>query len=297
LTSVTSVDLPVAVRRSRARRFLRRFPLGARVAGLILLAYVLIAITGPLWTPYDPYEAGTGLPFSDASSSHLFGTDILGRDVFSRVVYGTRDVLYLALTSTFIATVIGGLIGLASGLIGGWVDELLMRLFETIISIPLLVLALLAIAAAGPQASGSALLLIGVVVLVYAPRIARMARAVAVDLVTRDFVTVARARGESVRSIVWRELTPNAAGVLLVEFGVRAGYAPILISSLGFLGFGARPPSPEWGLMISENRAALFSAPFTVLAPSVTLAVLVISLNLVTDGIARALGRSVERTP
>jgi peptide/nickel transport system permease protein len=295
--SITAVELPVAIRRSRARRFLRRFPMSARFAALVLLAYVLIALTGPLWTPYDPFAAGTGLPYSGASGSHLFGTDILGRDVFSRVVYGTRDVLYLSLTSTFVATVIGGLIGLASGLVGGWVDELLMRLFETIISIPLLVLALLAIAAAGPKASGHALLLMGVVVLVYAPRIARMARAVAVDLVTRDFVTVARARGESVRSIVWRELTPNAAGVLLVEFGVRAGYAPILISSLGFLGFGARPPSPEWGLMISENRAALFTAPLTVLAPSATLAVLVISLNLVTDGIARALGRSVERTP
>jgi peptide/nickel transport system permease protein len=295
--SATALDLPVAVRRSRLRRFLRRFPMSARIAALILVVYVLIALTGPLWTPYDPFAAGTGLPYSGASGSHLFGTDILGRDMFSRVVYGTRDVLYLALTSTFVATVIGGLIGLASGLVGGWVDELLMRLFETIISIPLLVLALLAIAAAGPKASGSSLLLIGVVVLVYAPRIARMARSVAVDLVTRDYVTVARARGESVRAIVWRELTPNAAGVLLVEFGVRAGYAPILISSLGFLGFGARPPSPEWGLMISENRGALVTAPLTVLAPSVALAVLVISLNLVTDGIARALGRSVERTP
>ena len=271
--------------------------MSARVAALVLFGYFVIALTAPLWVPYDPFAAGTGLPYSGSSTSHLFGTDILGRDVFSRVAYGTRDVLYLALTSTFIATVIGGLVGLASGLVGGWVDELLMRLFETIISIPLLVLALLAIAAAGPSASGSSLLLIGVVVLVYAPRIARMARSVAVDLVTRDFVTVARARGESVRSIVWRELTPNAAGVLLVEFGVRAGYAPILISSLGFLGFGARPPSPEWGLMISENRAALFTAPFTVLAPSITLAVLVVSLNLVTDGIARALGRSVARTP
>ena len=295
--SVTAVDLPAAVRRSRARLFLRRFPMSARLAALVLIVYVLVALTGPLWTPYDPFQAGTGLPFAGASGSHLFGTDILGRDVFTRVVYGTRDVLYLALTSTFVATVIGGLIGLASGLVGGWVDELLMRLFETIISIPLLVLALLAIAAAGPKLSGSALLLIGVVVLVYAPRIARMARSVAVDLVTRDFVTVARARGESVRSIVWRELTPNAAGVLLVEFGVRAGYAPILISSLGFLGFGARPPSSQWGLMISENRAALVTAPLTVLAPSAALAVLVISLNLVTDGIARALGRSVKRTP
>ena len=296
MTSAT-LDLPAPVRRSRLRRFLRRFPMSARIAALVLFGYFVIALTAPLWVPYDPFAAGTGLPYSGSSTSHLFGTDILGRDVFSRVAYGTRDVLYLALTSTFIATVIGGLVGLASGLVGGWVDELLMRLFETIISIPLLVLALLAIAAAGPSASGSSLLLIGVVVLVYAPRIARMARSVAVDLVTRDFVTVARARGESVRSIVWRELTPNAAGVLLVEFGVRAGYAPILISSLGFLGFGARPPTPEWGLMISENRAALFTAPFTVLAPSITLAVLVVSLNLVTDGIARALGRSVARTP
>jgi peptide/nickel transport system permease protein len=295
--SAARVELPAAIRRSGLRRFLRRFPMSARIAALMLLAYVLIAVTGPLWTPYDPFQAGTGLPFSSASGSHLFGTDILGRDVFTRVVYGTRDVLYLSLTSTFIATVIGGLIGLASGLVGGWVDELLMRLFETIISIPLLVLALLAIAAAGPKAAGSSLFLIGVVVLVYTPRIARMARSVAVDLVTRDYVTVARARGESVPSIVWRELTPNAAGVLLVEFGVRAGYAPILISSLGFLGFGARPPSPEWGLMISENRAALVTAPLTVLAPSAALAVLVISLNLVTDGIARALGRSAERTP
>ena len=300
--SVTAVDLPVAVRRSRLRRFLRHFPMSARLAALLLIAYVLIALTCPLWAPYDPYEAGTGLPFSGASSSHLFGTDILGRDVFSRVVYGTRYVLYLALTSTFIATVIGGVIGLASGLVGGWVDETLMRGFEAIISIPLLVLALLAITAAGPQASGSAVLLIGVVVLVYTPRIARMARSVAVDLVTRDFVTVARARGEPVRSIVWRELTPNAAGVLLVEFGVRAGYAPILISSLGFLGFGVRPPSPAACIVAgfqseSENRAALFTAPLTVLAPCAALALLVISLNLVTDGIARALGRSVERTP
>jgi peptide/nickel transport system permease protein len=271
--------------------------MGARLAALVLLLYVLVALTGPLWAPYDPYQAGTGLPYSGASWSHLFGTDILGRDVFSRVVYGTRDVLYLALASTFAATVVGGLIGLASGLVGGWLDELLMRLFETVISIPLLVLALLAIAAAGPKAAGNSFLLIGVVVLVYAPRIARMARSVAVDLATRDFVAVARARGESVRSIVWRELTPNAAGVLLVEFGVRAGYAPILISSLGFLGFGAQPPSPEWGLMISENRAALVTAPVAVLAPSAALAGLVISLNLVTDGIARALGRSAQRTP
>jgi peptide/nickel transport system permease protein len=193
--------------------------------------------------------------------------------------------------------VVGGGLGLLSGLLGGWFDQLLMRLFDVVISIPLLILALLVIAAAGPQLSGNPILLIGVVALVYAPRIARMTRAVALDLVTRDFVTVARARGESAWSIIRRELAPNATGVLLVEFGVRAGYAPILIGSLGFLGFGARPPTPEWGLMISENRVAMVTAPVTVLAPALALATLVIGLNLFTDGVARVVGRSVQRTP
>jgi peptide/nickel transport system permease protein len=172
-----------------------------------------------------------------------------------------------------------------------------MRTFEAVISIPLLVLALLIMAAAGPQLSGSRLLLIAVIVFVFVPRTARLARTIAVDLTALDFIMVARARGESAWSIAWRELAPNAASVLLVEFGVRAGFAPILISSLGFLGFGLQPPSPDWGLMISENRSALAAAPLTVLGPAMALALLVISLNLVTDGIARALGRSVKRTP
>jgi peptide/nickel transport system permease protein len=264
---------------------------------LILLLYLFVAITSPLWAPYPPNKVGTGPPFSPLSSEHLFGTDQLGRDVFSRVVHGTRVVLYLSLTSTLVAMIVGGALGLISGLVGGSFDEILMRTFDIVISIPLLILALLVIAAAGPELSGNYLLLIAVVALVYAPRIARMARAVAIDLVTRDFVTVAKARGESVWSIVWRELAPMATGVLLVEFGVRAGYAPILIGSLGFLGFGVRPPTPEWGVMISENRVAMATAPHVVLAPALALATLVIGLNLFTDGLARKLGRSASRTP
>jgi peptide/nickel transport system permease protein len=276
---------------------IRRLPPTLIFGSLILLIYLFVAVTGPLWAPYPPNKVGTGPPFSPLSSEHLFGTDQLGRDVFSRVVHGTRVVLYLSLTSTLVAMIVGGALGLVSGLVGGSFDEILMRMFDIVISIPLLILALLVIAAAGPQLSGNYLLLIAVVALVYAPRIARMARAVAIDLVTRDFVTVAKARGESVWSIVWRELAPMATGVLLVEFGVRAGYAPILIGSLGFLGFGARPPTPEWGLMISENRVAMATAPHVVLAPALALAALVIGLNLFTDGLARKLGRSASRTP
>lgn len=274
---------------------IRRLPRTLIAGSVILAFYLFTALTGRFWAPYDFAKTSTGRPFEPASAQHLFGTDQLGRDVFSRVVHGADEVLFLSMTSTLIATMVGGLLGLASGLVGGWFDQILMRLFDAMISIPFLVLALLVIAAAGPENSGSLLLLILVVAAVYAPRTARMARAVALDLVTRDFVTVARTRGESVWSIVWRELTPNAIGVLLVEFGVRAGYAPIFIGSLSFLGFGVRPPTPEWGLMISENRAAIISAPLAVLAPGLALSLLVIGLNLFTDGIARLYGRTSGR--
>jgi peptide/nickel transport system permease protein len=274
---------------------LRHLPPTLLIGGAILIVYVLVALTATFWAPFGYAKVGTGIPFSHPSARHLFGVDQLGRDVFSRVVLGTSVELTLALSSAAIAVVLGGLLGLLSGFVGGWIDLILMRFFELLISIPFLVFGLLVIAAAGPEWSGSRLLLTGVVVLVYTPRIGRMARSVAVDLVTRDYVAVARARGESAWSIVWRELLPNASGVLLVEFGVRAGYAPILIGSLGFLGFGVRPPTPEWGVMIAENRASITAAPVVALAPAIALAGLVIGLNLFTDGLARMVGRQAQR--
>jgi len=294
MNAITRTEPATGPRRSTLLRRARRLPATLLVGSVILAVYLLVALTGAYWAPYRPGQASTAPPFSPPSRQHLFGTDQLGRDVFSRVVHGTDEELFLSLSSALIATAVGGLLGLLSGYVGGWLDQLLMRTFEALISIPLLIFALLIIAAAGPALSGNMILLVGVVVVVYTPRIARMARAVAVDVATRDFVTVARARGESAWSVVWRELAPNAIGVLSVEFGVRAGYAPILIGSLGFLGFGARPPTPEWGLMISENRAALVTAPVAVLAPALALAMLVVGLNLVTDGLARVLGRSVQ---
>jgi len=191
-----------------------------------------------------------------------------------------------------VATALGGLLGLGCGLLGGWFDIVMMRIVDALIGIPFLILALLIVASSRPESSGDFSLLIVVVTVIYAPRIARMARSVAVDLAARDFVTIARMRGESVGSIIWRELTPNAVGVLLVEFGVRAGYAPLLIGSLSFLGFGVQPPTPEWGLMISENRAAIFTAPMAIFAPAAALAGVVISLNLLSDGVARLVGRT-----
>jgi peptide/nickel transport system permease protein len=269
-------------------------PMSFRIGAIVLLIHVIIAVTGPFWAPYGYAQMGAGSPLAGMSASHPFGVDQLGRDVFSRVVHGSHIVILLSLSATLLGLVVGAILGLLSGYLGGWFDDVLQRLFEAIISIPFLVLALIAIASAGPEYSGNPLLVVLVVALVYAPRIARMARAAAIDIATRDFVTVARLRGERAWSVMRRELLPNATSVLLVEFALRAGYAPVLIGSLGFLGFGLRPPTPEWGLMISENRALLIVSPITVLGPGLALASLVVGLNLFTEGLARILGRTVR---
>ncbi len=269
-------------------------PQSFRIGLVILLVHVIVAFTGPLWAPWGFSQMGAGIPLSGMSWAHPFGIDQLGRDVFSRVVHGGHIVILLSLSGTALGLVIGAVLGLLSGYLGGWFDNLLQRFLEALISIPFLVLALIAIASAGPELSGNPVLVVLVVALVYAPRVARIARAAAMDIATRDYVTVARLRGESAWSVMRRELLPNATGVLLVEFALRAGYAPVLVGSLGFLGFGLRPPTPEWGLMISENRALIIITPITVLGPGLALASLVVGLNLFTEGLARILGRTVR---
>ncbi len=294
---MTAAD-PVAGHGAAPRRWGRfdwsRTPLSLRIGGAILGVHVIIAVLGPFIAPYGYAQMGAGIPLSGMSWAHPFGVDQLGRDIFSRVIHGGHIVILLSLSGTALGLVLGAVVGLLSGYVGGWIDNLLQRLLEALISIPFLVLALLAIAAAGPEAAGDPVLVVFVVALVYAPRIARMARSAAIDIATRDFVTIARLRGESAWSVMRRELLPNATSVLLVEFALRAGYAPVLIGSLGFLGFGLRPPTPEWGLMISENRALLMVSPVTVLGPGLALASLVVGLNLFTEGLARILGRTVK---
>jgi peptide/nickel transport system permease protein len=272
----------------------RQTPISFRIGLIVLVLHLLVAVTGPFWAPYGYSQMGTGRPLSGMSLAHPFGIDQLGRDIFSRVVHGSHIVILLSLSGTLLGLVVGAIVGLLSGYVGGWIDEIVQRLLEALISIPFLVLALIAIAAAGSEMAGNPVLIVLVVALVYAPRIARMARAAAVDIATRDHVTVARLRGESAWSVMRRELLPNATSVLLVEFALRAGYAPVLIGSLGFLGFGLRPPTPEWGLMISENRALIIISPITVLGPGLSLASLVVGLNLFTEGLARILGRTVK---
>ncbi len=257
----------------------------------ILVLHALMAALGPFVAPYGQAQMMAGMPIEGASLAHPFGTDQLGRDIFSRALAGGWIVIGLSVAGTLLGVVLGSGIGLFSGTVGGWIDEVLMRLTEAFLAIPFLIFALLIVSLAGPGLQGSPWLLIGVVAAVYLPRVARMSRAGALDVVARDYVLAARLRGEGAWTISRREVLPNAMGVLLVEFAVRAGYAPILVGTLGFLGFGLKPPTPEWGLMMAEYRNLLTAQPLAVFGPGLMLATLVVGLNLFTEGLSAMVSR------
>lgn len=275
-----------------------RYPAALTWGAVLLVLHLIVAVLGPFIAPYAQDQMMAGLPIQGASLAHPFGTDQMGRDIFSRTLAGGWIVITLSVSGTLVGVIAGAALGLFSGTVGGWIDEVLMRLTEAFLAIPFLIFALLIVSLAGPGVQGSPLLLIVVVGLVYLPRVARMARAAALDVVTRDFVLAARLRGESAWTIARGEVLPNAMGVLLVEFAVRAGYAPIVIGTLGFLGFGMKPPTPEWGLMMAEYRNLLTVQPMAVFGPGIMLATLVIGLNLFTEGLsAMAHHGRVERAP
>ena len=287
--------LLVLVRASPVGRLWRRAPKSLLLGAIILAVHVTLALLGPFLVPFGPSEMATGEPLSGTSLGHPFGVDQLGRDVFSRTVHGAHLVLLLSLTGTVVGFAGGSVVGMVSGYLGGSFDNVVMRIAEALISIPVLFLSLLLVALAGTRVTGTVPLIIVVVGLVYAPQVTRIARAAAQEIVVKDYVAAARLRGDGPLKVAIREILPNAAGTLLVEFALCAAYAPVLVASLGFLGFGLRPPTPEWGLIISENRNLIYVAPATALGPGLVLASLVVGINLLTDGIARLVGRSVSR--
>ncbi|WP_137391505.1 ABC transporter permease [Rhodoligotrophos defluvii] len=256
--------------------------------GLVVIAlYVLVAVTAPLWAPYPADAVLTGEPFARPSLAHLLGTDGLGRDVFSRVVLGSTAVLSMMFAATSLAVAAGSLIGIALGYLRGWLDEAVTRLIDIVISIPPLIFGLLVITAL----SNSPLHVVLVVAFLFTPRVVRVVRAATFSIATQDYIAAAQARGESIWAICTREILPNVAGTILVEFAIRSGFVIIFIGSLGFLGFGAPPPTPEWGLMINEGRSDMSMSLWPVLSPAIAMAILVVAINLFTDNLARILAR------
>jgi len=259
---------------------LRRRPV-AMVGSAVFLFFFLMALIGPLVAPYDFQTQAGADRLQGPSVQHFFGTDQYGRDIFSRVLVGSRGIFLLGGTATLIAVIVGTAIGLLSGYVGGFFDEAVMRLLDVFLSIPSLLLALVLLSTLGP----SMLNLVAVVTVLYVPMIARVVRSMVLDLKTKEFVEAAAVRGERRSYILFREILPNALPPLLVEASMRFSYSIFLVASLGFLGLGVQPPSPDWGLQINEARTYFQRAPWMLLFPAGTISLLVISTNLMTDGL------------
>jgi len=251
----------------------------------IFFIFLLMAVFGPLIAPYGANEQIVEDARQPPSTDHWFGTDNLGRDVFSRVVLGARDVLALAGAGTLAAVILGTTIGLVSGYYGGWLDEVVMRFFDSLLSLPALLLALLLLGSLGPSRNS----VLVVITVVYTPIVARVVRSVVLSVKTKEFVEAAQVQGESVWYILFREIFPSTLPALAVEASLRFSYAIFLVASLGFLGVGVQPPSPDWGLMVKEGRANFTQTPWALYFPAGAIAVVVVGVNLVADTLKQIL--------
>jgi peptide/nickel transport system permease protein len=233
--------------------------------------------------PHSPTEF-VAVPNTGPSADALFGADALGRDVLSRFLHGGLSVLWMAAAATLIGVVAGVVIGLVAAYTRNWVDDVLMRASDVVLAFPQIILALLAVSAIGPKLW----LIVLVVAVTHAPRVARVMRGAAQEVVERDFVKSAEAVGEKRSRIIFGELLPNVTSPLLVELGLRMTYSIGLVAAVSFLGFGLQPPAADWGLMINENRLSITVQPWAIVLPVLAIGLLTVGTNLITDGIARA---------
>lgn len=254
--------------------------------GGIVLFWVACALFWPWLLPQSPYADDLMNALSSPSAAHWFGTDQIGRDVFSRVIAGARPILSVAPAATLLATLLGTTLGLVTGYVGGWLDLVLSRLLDVILALPLIVVALLVLVALGPSSLNVTL----VIALVFTPIIARTVRSSVLTECTLDYVPAAQLRHEGALQIMFVEILPNILPPILVEVTVRLGYAIFTVASLSFLGFGIQPPSPDWGLTIAENYGLIVGGyGWTVGFAAIATASLVVGVNLLAEGLHEAL--------
>ena len=253
---------------------------------MILIFHVSLALVSPYLAPYDYKAIDPTLMLQEPSSEFWFGTDSLGRDVFSRTILGGRVALTVTFFGSLIALFWGGLLGIFCGLVGGKIDDVVMRIVDAFLSIPWILAMLLIVSLLGTSIE----VLIPALGFFYGKGIVRVARAATHDVIAKDFIVSARARGHSNMSIIWNEILPNVRDAILVEGAMRWSWMLLGFSSLSFLGFGVSPPTPDWGFMISNARGLMSFAYWAVIAPIVGLSTLIIGINLTADAFAKALG-------
>ena len=273
----------------------------ALVGLAIVLFWVVAALAAPVLTPYTPTQQDMNAPNSGPSAAHPLGTDDLGRDLWARLIYGARVVLIAlpltdhlwlpigtAIWGVLLGLVVGSTLGLIAGYLGGWVDDVVMRGLDAMMAFPVILLYLIIIATIGPSAVNVVL----AIAIVGTPGFARLVRGLTLDIRTRDYIRAAEVRGESRWYIMLVEILPNARGPLIVDTTLRVGYAVFAMGTLGFLGLGLPPPSPDWGSMVAKGRRFILAgSPWAALWPSLSIATLVIGLNLFADGLREQLER------
>ena len=282
-------DAAAAAEQRRQRRYLIRalFRSPTFMVGLIIVVFWIFMALFSTFITQSPTATDAAVSLQAPSSAHWFGTDDLGRDVLARTMAGARTVLIIAPLATVLALLWGGIIGLVSGFYRGLTDEIIMRLIDVLLALPIIITSILILSLLG---KGTAIIIIAIGAL-FTPVVSRTIRAAVIGEREREYVMAARLRGERSAFVMSREILPNITQPIIVEGTIRLGYAVFTAATLSFLGFGLAPPSPDWGLTIAVERVFLQIAPWTVLFPAAALASLVVAVNLITDGLGRTFSK------
>jgi len=276
--TISKAEGPAGTRRRRLWRHLKKAPLSAWIGIVIVLAYMTVALLAPWIAPHGETEV-VGGQYDPWSDEFLLGTDQLGRDMLSRLIYGARNTISVALMTTSIAFVLGTGLGLLAATVGGWVDQLFSRIVDVIMAIPQFIFALLLLSIFGT----SVVNLVLIIAVLDSTRLFRVSRSVALNVTVLDFVEAARLQGEGTIWIMIREILPNILAPIIAEFGMRFCFVFLTIAALSFLGLGIQPPTADWGSMVRENATLINYGDITPLLPAGAIALLTIGVNFIVD--------------
>jgi len=263
---------------NKALKGFMKAPFTSQLGMVVVMVYAFVALTAPLLAPFGETEI-VGDQYEPWGSVFLLGTDNIGRDMLTRLIYGARNTVGIAFVITSLAFVIGGFTGMLAATLGGWIDQILSRIVDVLMAIPGLVFVLLVLSFFGTAIP----VLIIVIAIFESTRVFRLTRAVAMNVEVMDYVEISKLRGESMWWIVWSEILPNTTAPLVAEFGVRFTYTFLFITALSFLGLGIQPPIADWGGMVRENAVLITFSDFTPLLPAAAIAILTVSVNFIID--------------
>ncbi len=268
----------IAITKGELQRSFRGAPLTATFGMLVIVIYILVAVLAPVIAPFSEREV-VGAQYLPWAAPYYLGTDNLGRDLLTRLIYGARNTVGIAFATTALAFIAGSLLGLWAATVGGWVDQVLSRLVDALMAIPALIFSLLLLTIFGTSVTS----LVLVIATVDATRVYRLARSVAQGIVVMDYIEAAKLRGEGTWRLITREILPNALAPLVAEFGLRFCFVFLAISALSFLGLGIQPPTADWGSMVRENATLINFGDVTPLLPAGAIALLTVAVNFVVD--------------